>query len=91
MTLQNGTQVNSQPVMSDPRLLHALTLRRLLLFGPETVQLKLRSLNVLIGPNGSGKSNLLEAVALLRATPNRVSPNDLRTVLGRGGGVGEWF
>jgi predicted ATPase len=46
---------------------------------------------VLIGPNGSGKSNLLEAIALLRAAPNRLPPNDLRTVIGRGGGIGEWI
>ena len=91
MTLQNDTQDNSQPVTSGPRLLHALTLRRLLSFGPQSAQLELQSLNVLIGPNGSGKSNLLEAIALLRATPNRVSPHDLRTVIGRGGGIGEWI
>ncbi|MBI3763209.1 MAG: AAA family ATPase [Chloroflexi bacterium] len=71
-------------------LLHEITLRRLLSFGPQSAPLKLRGLNVFIGPNGSGKSNLLESVALLRAAPNRVSPNDMRTVIGRGGGVGEW-
>ena len=86
-----STQSATQPSGSGPRLLHALTLRRLLSFGPETAPLELRGLNVLIGPNGSGKSNLLEAIALLRAAPNRVSPNDLRTVIGRGGGVSEWI
>ncbi|MBI3958067.1 MAG: AAA family ATPase [Chloroflexi bacterium] len=72
-------------------MLHGLTLRGLLSFGPETAPLDLGALNVLIGPNGSGKSNLLEAIALLRATPNRGSPNDLRTVIARGGGIGEWI
>ncbi len=92
MILQNnGTQINSPSATPGLRLLHALTLRRLLSFGPESTQLELQSLNVLIGPNGSGKSNLLEAIALLRATPNRGSPHDLRTVIGRGGGVGEWI
>jgi len=90
-TLPVSTPIATQPTGSGPRLLHALTLRRLLSFGPETAPLELRSLNVLIGPNGSGKSNLLEAIALLRAAPNRVSPNDLRTVIGRGGGVSEWI
>jgi len=90
-TLPVSTPITTQPAASGPRLLHALTLRRLLSFGPETAPLELRGLNVLIGPNGSGKSNLLEAIALLRAAPNRVSPNDLRTVIGRGGGVGEWI
>ncbi|MCS6909023.1 MAG: AAA family ATPase [Anaerolineales bacterium] len=66
-------------------------MRRLLSFGPDTAPLELQGLNVLIGPNGSGKSNLLEAIALLQATPNRASPKDLRTVIGRGGGVSEWI
>jgi len=87
----NGSKATSQALLSGPRLLHGLTLRGLLSFGPETAPLDLGALNVLIGPNGSGKSNLLEAIALLRATPNRGSPNDLRTVIGRGGGVGEWI
>jgi predicted ATPase len=41
---------------------------------------------VLIGPNGSGKSNLLEAIDLLRS-----APTDLRPVVSKGGGVGEWI
>lgn len=88
---QVSTPVIFQQEAAGARLLHALTLRNLLSFGPESARLELHSLNVLIGPNGSGKSNLLEALALLRATPNRVSPNDLRTIIGRGGGVGEWI
>jgi len=49
-------------------------------------RLPLNNLNVLVGPNGSGKSNLLEAISLLRSTPE-----DLRQVVSRGGGVGEWI
>jgi len=70
----------------DRQLLHAITLRGLLSFGPDTPALPLSNLNLLIGPNGSGKSNLIEALALLRA-----APNDLRTVVRRGGGVSEWI
>jgi predicted ATPase len=65
----------------------------LLSFGPEGTELKLEPLNVLIGPNGSGKSNLVEAIALLRATPAPASPSatgDLRNIVRRGGGVTEW-
>jgi predicted ATPase len=58
----------------------------LLSFGPETKPLGLRSLNLLVGPNASGKSNLIEAVALMRATPE-----DVRAVLRRGGGPAEWI
>ena len=48
----------------DRRLLHAITLRGLLSFGPDTPALPLSNLNLLIGPNGSGKSNLIEALVL---------------------------
>jgi len=68
-----------------PRLLHALTPRNLLSFGPDTPQLTLGGLNVLVGPNGSGKSNLLDTLALLRSTPG-----DLRSVISQGGGAAEW-
>src|SRR6516165_11008034 len=71
-----------------PRLLHEVTPRNLLSFGPENPPLELNSLNVLIGPNGSGKSNLLESIALLRACPNR---EGFRPVIARGGGIGEWI
>jgi predicted ATPase len=70
----------------DPRLLHQIYLNNLLSYGPDAQPLALGALNVLIGPNGSGKSNLLEAIALLRSTPV-----DMRSVIRRGGGVGEWI
>ena len=74
-------------------LLQSIKASNLLSFGPDTIELPLRPLNLLIGPNGSGKSNLLEAVALLRATAIASSPSsvgDLRDVVRRGGGVTEW-
>ncbi len=71
---------------SETRLLQQLTPQNLLSFGPAMSPLALESLNLLIGPNGSGKSNLLEAIALLRATAG-----DLRQVVSRGGGVREWI
>lgn len=58
----------------------------LLSFGPDTEPLALKDLNVLIGTNGSGKSNFIEAISLLRS-----APNDIRTVIRRGGGVGDWI
>ncbi len=51
----------------DVRLLRSITLRNILSFGPDTPELELRTLNVLIGPNGSGKSNLLACLSLLPA------------------------
>ena len=66
-------------------LLRRLRVTGLLSFGPQGIDLPLEPLNVLIGPNGSGKSNLLEILALLRATPRGL----LDPV--QSGGVGEWF
>jgi predicted ATPase len=69
-----------------------IRLENFLSFGPAAAPLELENLNVLIGPNAAGKSNLIEALALMRATP--VSPAasnmDLRGVVRRGGGVNEW-
>jgi predicted ATPase len=78
----------------DHRVLRSIKPVNLLSFGPETPALELEALNVFIGPNGSGKSNLIEALALMRATP--VAPQttlsgDVRGVLRRGGGAQEWI
>ena len=50
-------------------LIKRIRLTNLLSFGPDTEELELEPLNVLIGPNGSGKSNFIEALGLLKATP----------------------
>ena len=68
------------------RLLHSITLRNFLSFGPETPPLELKNLNVLIGANGSGKSNLIEAIVLLQNCPLKI-----RDVILQGGGVSEWI
>jgi predicted ATPase len=81
-------------VSSDRRLLLEIKLGNLLSFGPETPALGLENLNVFIGPNGAGKSNLIEALALIRATPvlpQTTSNADVRGVVRRGGGVQEWI
>lgn len=78
----------------DTRLLRQIRLSNLLSFGPDTPALELENLNILIGPNGSGKSNLIEALALMRATPvppQTTYDNDVRGVVRLGGGVTEWI
>ena len=45
----------------------AIRPRNILSFGPDSPELALAPLNVLIGPNGSGKSNLVHVLALLQA------------------------
>lgn len=69
-------------------LIHELTLRGILSFGPETPPLTMRPLNLLIGPNGSGKSNLLEAIGLVRNAPWGLT-NALRSP--GSSSVGEWM
>jgi predicted ATPase len=58
----------------------------LLSFGPETPEIELRPLNILIGPNGSGKSNFIEILALLSNLPDK---EPWSTVI-KTGGAREW-
>jgi predicted ATPase len=68
------------------QFLHGLRLQGLLSFGPESPEVALTPLNVLIGPNASGKSNFIEALELLHATLA-----DLADPLRIGGGLSEWL
>ncbi len=83
-----------QNQQNDARLLREIRPVNLLSFGPEMEALPLENLNVLIGANGAGKSNLIEALALMRATPipaQTTSNADVRGVVRRGGGAQEWI
>lgn len=73
-------------MLGDKRLLRTIRLKNLLSFGPDSEEIELKSLNVLVGPNGTGKSNLIEAIDLLRATAG-----DLTAPVRAGGGVAEWL
>ncbi|CAG0989205.1 hypothetical protein METP2_02470 [Methanosarcinales archaeon] len=70
----------------DKRLLQKIKLTNFLSFGPETTSIDLQSLNIIIGINGVGKSNLIEAVALIQATPR-----DIGAVVRKGGGASEYI
>jgi len=59
----------------------------LLSFGPDTEEIELRPLNILIGPNGCGKSNLIEILRLLCMLPEK---EPWASVLNTGG-VDEWI
>ena len=72
--------------MEGMRPLQSIRLDSILSFGPDTAELPLEPLNVLIGPNASGKSNLIEALSLLAA-----APGDLQQPIREGGGVREWL
>jgi predicted ATPase len=58
----------------------------LLSFGPNTEEIELRPLNILIGPNGSGKTNLIEVLGMLKELPDR---DPWSSVIRSG--VDEWF
>lgn len=66
-------------------LMHRIKLENMLSFGPESRELELEPLNVLIGPNGSGKSNLIEVIGLLKAVPR-----DVAAPIREGGGGRNW-
>jgi len=73
-------------ILGAKKLLRSLKLRNFLSFGPNSKEIPLESLNVLIGPNASGKSNLIEAVDFLRN-----SCRDLTSPIRGGGGIEEWL
>src|SRR5579871_1112095 len=73
-------------MVGDKRFLRTIRARNILSFGPQSPELELQALNVLIGPNGSGKSNLIEAVAILQA-----APGNLLDPIQTGGGINEWL
>ena len=68
------------------RTISSIRLDGFLSFAPGSQAFDLQSLNVLIGPNGAGKSNVIEAIELLRATPE-----DLANAVREGGGAREWL
>jgi predicted ATPase len=73
-------------MIGEKRFLRSIQLRNLLSFGPDTPELELKSLNVLIGTNGSGKSNLIDAISLLQA-----APRDLMEPIRIAGGIADWL
>ena len=66
-------------------LIRRIRQTNLLSFGPNSEEIELKRLNVLIGPNGSGKSNLLESIDILRS-----APRDLVVPIREGGGIHDW-
>ena len=67
-------------------LIRRIRQTNLLSFGPDSEEIELKRLNVLIGPNGSGKSNFLEGIDLLRS-----APRDLVAPIREGGGIHDWI
>jgi len=67
-------------------LIHRIKLTNLLSFGPDSAELELRPLNVLIGPNGSGKSNFIDVFGLLKSTPGKLEEAILAE-----GGISDWL
>jgi predicted ATPase len=59
----------------------------LLSFGPNTEEIELKPLNILIGPNGGGKSNFIEVIRLLCLLPEK----EPWSIVLETGGVDEWI
>jgi predicted ATPase len=59
----------------------------LLSFGPNTEEIELRPLNILIGPNGCGKSNFVDMIGLLSRLPDK----DPWSGVIQTGGAREWI
>jgi predicted ATPase len=68
------------------RFVRNLQIENFLSYGSQGEEIELEPLNVLIGPNASGKSNLIEALAVLKATPT-----DLPTPIRQGGGINDFL
>lgn len=64
----------------------SISFTNLLSFGPQTVTLPLKNLNIFIGPNGAGKSNMIEAIGLLAH-----ASHDISLPVRAGGGIGDWI
>ena len=73
--------------MAQPQFLKSIRPVNLLSFGPDTQEIELRPLNILIGPNGGGKSNFIEIIRLLHYLPDK----DPWNVVMATGGVNEWI
>lgn len=72
--------------MEGKKFIRTLRLQNFLSYGSEGEEIELQPLNVLIGANASGKSNLIEAIALLKATPT-----DLTAPIRKGGGISDFL
>ncbi len=66
-------------MLGDKRLIQSIKLQNFLSFGPDTKEIELKSLNVLIGSNASGKSNLIEA--RVRGDSDEYSDIDLLLII----------
>jgi len=73
--------------MAQHPFLKSIRPANLLSFGPNTEEIELRPLNILIGPNGSGKSNLIEIIRLLSMLPEK----EAWQIVLETGGVDEWI
>lgn len=73
-------------MIGDKRFIEKIKINNILSFGPDSEEIELKSLNVLVGPNSSGKSNFIEIIGLLRSTAS-----DITKQIASGGGVAEWL
>lgn len=68
-------------------LIKSIKIKNMLSFGPDSPDIELKDLNVLIGPNGSGKSNFISVFDILRHANGDI----FKPMKYGGGGVHEWL
>jgi predicted ATPase len=66
--------------------LRRMSVRNMLSFGPEEVEIDFLQLNLLVGVNGAGKSNVISLIELMAA-----SPIDLEARINTRGGFRDWL
>lgn len=71
---------------NESRLIRSIKFDNFLSFAPDTPEIELGNLNILLGVNGVGKSNFIEGLSLLRS-----SAGDMKSVIRQGGGTREWI
>jgi predicted ATPase len=83
--------------LGENRFIQTIRFQNALSFGPDSPEIELKSLNVLIGPNGCGKSNFIEMLNMLRKLPHddpnavlrKTEANENGEI--REGAVAEWL
>ncbi|MFA6448898.1 MAG: AAA family ATPase [bacterium] len=71
-------------MIGDKRFIEKIKINNISSFGPDSEEIELKSLNVLVGPNASGKSNFIEVIKMLKAMPT-----DIRSFVNTSGGPSE--
>ena len=74
--------MSDQPAPSPNNFFQKIRIQNLLSFGPDSPEIELKPLNIIIGENGVGKSNLLTVFEFIGLLPNYNDGSYFRKVIG---------